>query len=302
MYFRFRHPSHQKTNNLPSFIMKTNKTYPLVIAALLAAGNANAALFIWTGADGANNATWENPLNWDGGNVPNGVAGQLSTSSSSDVVIFDSETASFMPSNSILTRNSFTGSFKNPQIQVLNGTVNFANNLNWGWNTETFVVGDGDMTTLAVANTGFAELNRDPNGLKTYTVNADGTLIFRNNITNFTNDGNAKQAQVNLFGGTVRFDGTINARFTNAANNYISFNSLGSLFTADFGGQLPDITTIEAQFGNSFRIGGSLVGNPNAELSITDNGNGTFNISAIPEPSAALLGSLGLLALLRRRR
>jgi hypothetical protein len=289
--------------NLTYKNMKPTCLLPLAVAALLSTGNTHAATFIWTGADGATDATWENPLNWDGGTVPNGVAGQLSTSSASDVVIFDSETVSFMPSNFILTRNSFTGSFKNPQIQVLNGTVNFSNNLNWGWNTETFIVGDGDMTTLAVANTGFTELNRDPNGLKTYTVNADGTLIFRNNVTAFTNDGNQKQARVNLFGGTVRFDGTINNHLTNAANNYISFNALGSTFTADFGGQLPDISTIEAQLGNSFRFGGSLIGDPNVFLDTTDNGNGTFSIiAAIPEPSTALLSAFGILALLRRRR
>lgn len=284
--------------------MKPTYLLPLAVAALLFTGNTHAATFIWTGADGATDATWENPLNWDGGTVPNATAGQLSTSSASDIVIFDSETVSFMPSNFITTRTSFIGGGKNPQIQVLNGQVDFANGLNWGWSgIETFIVGDGDMTTLAVANTGFTDLNRDPNGLKTYTVNADGTLIFRNNITGFSNDGNQKQTQVNLVGGTVRFDGTINNHLTNAANNYISFNALGSTFTADFGGQLPDISTIEAQFGNSFRFGGSLIGNPNVFLDTTDNGNGTFSIiAAIPEPSTALLGAFGILALLRRRR
>jgi hypothetical protein len=101
----------------------------------------------------------------------------------------------------------------------------------------------------------------------------------------------------------VRFDGTINNHLTNAANNYISFNALGSTFTADFGGQLPDISTIEAQLGNSFRFGGSLIGDPNVFLDTTDNGNGTFSIiAAIPEPSTALLSAFGILALLRRRR
>lgn len=98
--------------------------YTTVMALLLVVGIAQAqTTYTWTGADGAKNATWQNALNWAGGLVPNGVSGQLSTDTASDVVIFDSETATFMPSDSILTRNSWTGSFKNPQIQVLNGQV-----------------------------------------------------------------------------------------------------------------------------------------------------------------------------------
>jgi len=263
----------------------------------MTAASASAVSYIWTGADGATDATWENPLNWDGGNVPNGQAGQLSTSSSTDIVIFNSETVTFMPSNGITTRNSFTGSFKNPQVQVLNGTVTFNNGLNWGWSGITsFVVGDGDMTTLAVADTGYTELNRDPNGLKTYIVNADGTLKFRNNVGNWSNDGNAKKAQIQLNGGAALFEGTITARFTDAADNYVSFNNAGSIFTADFGGQLADLGTVTGQFGDSFKDT-TLNG-----LKATDNLNGTFTISVIPEPSTALLGALGFLALLRRRR
>ncbi len=276
----------------------------LSLACLLATSiGASAATYTWTGADGATDATWDNPLNWAGGDAPDGQAGQLSTSSSTDVVVFDSQTASFMPSNFITTRTSFTGSFKNPQIQVLNGQVDFSNGDNWGWSgINSFIVGDGDMTTLAVANTGYSGLNRDPNGLKTYVVNADGTLIFRNNVTAWSYDGSLKTTVVSLVGGTAQFDGTITNHFTNAANNYVSFDAYGSVFNADLGGQLSDEATILGQFGDSFRLGGSLASDPNAALSFTDNGNSTFTVTVIPEPSTALLSALGLLALLRRRR
>jgi len=44
---------------------------------------------------------------------------------------------------------------------------------------------------------------------------------------------------------------------------------------------------------------------PTGALTLTDNGSGSIflnGVSAIPEPSVALLGALGMLALLRRRR
>ena len=151
------------------------------------------------------------------------------------------------------------------------------------------------MTTLAVADTGYSDLNRDPNGLKTYVVNADGTLIFRNNVTAFSNDGNAKLAQVQLNGGTVQFNGTIGNHLTNVANNYISFNAIGSTFTAAYGGQLADLATVTGQFGDSFKDTTGF------GLKATDNVS-TFSVTVIPEPGT--LGLLGLagLGLFARRR
>jgi MYXO-CTERM domain-containing protein len=51
--------------------------------------------------------------------------------------------------------------------------------------------------------------------------------------------------------------------------------------------------------GPGFWLGnGDTAGDPSRNV----NGDRVFSVTAIPEPSAALLGGLGMLALLRRRR
>jgi hypothetical protein len=251
---------------------------------------------MWTGADGATDATWQNSVNWDGGNVPNGVTNQLSTDSSLDEVIFDSETALYMPSDGISTRSSWTGSFKNPQIQVLNGEVTFNGVENWGWSGITsFTVGDGDMTILAVADTDYRNLNRDPNGTKTYVVNADGTLKFRRSASTWSSGG-SKDAQIQLNGGAALFAGTISGDFVSDAGDFVSFNSAGSTLTADFGGSFADLTAITDQFAAGF------VDTTGNGLAATDNLDGTYTISVVPEPTTTALLGLGGLALILRRR
>jgi uncharacterized protein (TIGR03382 family) len=265
----------------------------VAFASLGLAVTVQAATYIWTG--NGDLSDWEDSSNWDATGVPNGQAGQLSTASASDIVIFDSETATGMPSVTIPTRSSFTGSFKNPQIQVLNGTVNFGTTQNWGWSgIDTFVVGDGDMTTIATAITSYTSLNRDPNGLKTYVVNADGILQTAG-ITSWTHSG-TKDAVVQLNGGLMQIGGTIAGDFISDTDDFVSFNSSGSRLTADFGGLFADLTAVTDQFGGSFVVGTGL------SLEAVDNGNGSFTITAIPEPSSFALGAAGLMALLRRRR
>lgn len=264
------------------------------LAVAFMAASAQAAVFTWTGNGDVND--WQDTANWVSGSVPNSYSGQLSTLSSSDVVVFDSETATAMPAGSILTRTSWTSGGKNPQVQVLNGQVTFSNNLNWGWSgITTFIVGDGDMNTLAVADTGYTNLNRDPNGIKTYVVNADGTLKFRNNLTVWS-DAAAKDAQIQLNGGTVLFLGTINANLTNDADDLVSFNSAGSTFTAKFGGEFADLSAVTAQFGYSF------VDTTGTGLAATNNGDGTFTVTLVPEPASLAMGLLGLTMLAGRRR
>lgn len=278
------------------------KTLLAVLAAsAIFAGSANATtIYTWTGADFANDGTWQNDLNWSGGVAPDGVTDQLSTDTATDVVIFDSETAvgGNLPSNAILTRNSFTGSFKNPQIDLRNGTLNFVTNSfdNWGWSgITTMIVGDGNLTTSAIANLGYRNLNRDPNGIKTYVVNSDGTLNVVGQITAFSFDG-AKDTVIQLNGGSFTVGGLINSNLTNDPGDFISFNAVGSTFTADFGGQFADLATVIGQFGDS------LVDNSGSGLLATDNGDGSFTVSVIPEPASLVLLGMGSLLIASRRR
>jgi hypothetical protein len=276
----------------------------LMTVALLTA-TSQAAIFTWTGGAGAG-SNWYDTGNWAGGNVP--ITGtQLATTSSADQVVFDSENVSYMPTDTITTRTSWTGGYKNPTIDIRNGTVKFASGLNWGWSgIDTFIIGDGDMTTLAVANTGYSNLNRDPNGVKTYVVNADGALNVSTTLTKWADNNNTsgKRVVVKLVGGAMSVNGTVNSNLTDGAPNYVTFNALGSTFTAKFGGQLPDEATITGQFNDSFRLGGSLASDPDAELTYTNNQDGTFTVGVqiIPEPASMVLLGLGGLMLARRRR
>ena len=286
------------TIKLSFFVLST------VGSLILTLGSAHGATFTWTGGAGSG-SNWYDTNNWLGGSVPSDGT-LIRTTNSADVVIFDSETASSMP-GTVTTYQSWTGSTtvgKMPQVRVLNGTVAFSGTQNWGWSgIDTFTVGDNNALTSAAVNVGFSNLNRDPDGTKTYVVNSDGTF----NVTNTGNikfsDSSAKETVVRLLGGAFILAGNINSNLTDDPGDYISFEELGSVFTADFGGQLPDLTTIEGQYGDSFRIGGSLASNPLVSLVTTDNGDGTFTITTnIPEPSTAILAALGLMGVCFRRR
>ena len=113
-------------------------------------------------------------------------------------------------------------------------------------------------------------LNAAGSSTKTYVVNADGNLLMGTSFTWAT--GNAV---VSLLGGAMNVNGSINGGLTNDANDYVSFEALGSTFTAAFGGQLPDVAAVEANIGagKSFRATTGL------NLELTDNGT-TFTITA----------------------
>jgi hypothetical protein len=277
-----------------------------------AASQAHAAIFTWTGGAGSG-SNWYDTGNWDGGNVPVLNTNQLGTQDSSDVAIFDSEAAvgGHMPGGTLSPAAHWPSNSRMPNVTLRNGTLTIGQSINWGHNGNTFEIGDGDMGTLAEVNVNWSDLNRDPNGMKYYIVNADGTLNVTRSVSVWSNDGSAKRASFILNGGTAVISGTVNDKFIKinsndnpVPNNYVSFDAPGSSFTADLGGQLPDESTITGAFGDSFRLGGALASDPNAQLTYTDNQDGSFTVAAvlIPEPaSMALLGLGGLMLIARRR-
>ena len=120
--------------------------------------------------------------------------------------------------------------------------------------------------------------------------------------------------------GTLTFS---NARTLNSGATYIF--EAGDL--VDVGGTLTLTNNWTLELGTGFQDGGSILlftygldggfdldptfntdnlgFTPTGALTLTDNGSGSIflnGVSAIPEPSVALLGALGMLALLRRRR
>lgn len=121
-----------------------------------------------------------------------------------------------------------------------------------------------------------------------------GTLSFTNNLT-------LSSGATYLFeGGDLAAVGqalTLTDNWTLALGTGFQEGGQVLLFTYGSLAASPDLTP-------SFDTAG-LGFTPSGPLSLTDNGSGSIflnGISAIPEPSTALLAGLGLLALLRRRR
>ncbi len=100
----------------------------------------------------------------------------------------------------------------------------------------------------------------------------------------------------NLPGGTVNFvDSALN--LGGHSGNFFDFAALGASVTAEFGGSFPDLAAINTAIGNDIHF----ISSTSLGLEAVDNQDGTFTVSAIPEPSVALLlGSLGAIFLLRR--
>jgi hypothetical protein len=267
----------------------------LGLAAVIAAvgGTADATtIYTWTNGGVANDI--DDPNNWDQATAP-ASGSKLGNVSVGDIIRFDSEAATLPTTNIDLVRIGGGNAMSN--FDLRNGSLNFNRAEVYHLGSTTFTVGDGDMTTLARANfsNGTINLNRD-GGAITYVVNADGTMKMNNNI-----DFGQRNSVVRLVGGY--FDGsgrTVNSNFTNFGENYVSFEEVGSTFTVNYGGQLPNLAEVQnnAGSGRSFRLGGALASNPNASLSVIDNGSSfTVGVVAVPEPGGFGLAAAGLLSL-----
>jgi hypothetical protein len=276
------------------------------------AGTAHAA-FEWTGGAGGG-SNWYDAANWQSGSVPNADDSDSATSSdyaigsesAGEIVSWDSETASHMPTAVLSNSNDWFGGgwHLSPATHVKNGTINYgAVGADWWSDGSTAIdlqVGDGDMATAASVNLGWSMVNRflknSGNGLA-MKVNADGTV---NQVTDLTyRDAQSWDTTIKLNGGDWVVDGNVTKLATgdNVSTRTVSFDAAGAEFTANFGGDFADISAVNAELGDSF------VDTTGGGLAATDNGDGTFTVTVVPEPaSAALMGFGGLMLLPRRRR
>lgn len=273
-----------------------NKLNYLILLASVCLGTANAATFIWTGA-GVDSNDLDAADNWTAAGVPAAGnklgTGPSTVGTSTDLISFDSETATALPTSNVDIVRIASNGTQLPNFELLNGSLNFNRAENWSFANTTFTIGDGDLTNSAVANfNATINLNRF-GGLTTYVINTDGTL---NIATNFTWDSGADTV-VQLNGGTVDASGTVTG-LTNRAGSFVSFDALDSSFTATFGGVFADLTAVTDQFGDSFTAAN------NWTLAATDNGDNSFTVTAVPEPSsfALLAGCFGLTWIMLRRR
>lgn len=154
----------------------------------------------------------------------------------------------------------------------------------------------------------YTVVNGDPEGTIYASFNQSvSTAVLNTGGTSYL--GLAGQF-VNLTGGSISVNAS-NAAFSLAADVVPQIWSAQMNGAGSFGGNLPEIEHAMSS-GNTLGVNrylrtvtgdtyGGTVGNPNLVNTIGINAT-TGAISVIPEPSSALLGLLGALPLLRRRR
>ena len=300
--------------------------YATAFLALLATkGKVSAAVVTWDGS--ASDGLWDTGANWDSNSAP-GTTDQ--------VIIQNGDTVTRASSISL---NDLTGT-TNDGLDLRHGTLNitggFTSTTNGGTSsspdsnfgvsggatvgtltmTGTLTLGNLNassgssasfniFTGSSVSANAFAGDHTSGTGVGGYSINVYGGGF---NITNtfdwsdIASDGSANIGRIvigsttSAVGGTVMV-GTMNNDWDDDGNRYVLFNdSLGSLtFGKTNWTNLADVQALIA--GNSIRKDVSIT---NSFL-ITDTGT-SWTVTIIPEPETALLGGLGVLLLLRRRR
>ena len=129
----------------------------------------------------------------------------------------------------------------------------------------------------------------------TIEINGGVSLIGGSNPFRYsTTAGNA----ITINNGLVDFTGNGNDPFVRESNGFLTFNIADNMATLIVPGQIDDA----ADFTTTW-AGASVTASGSNPLSFDfDSIANETTITAVPEPRAALLGGLGLLALLRRRR
>ena len=284
--------------------LRTKALSLMAVITALGGMSAHAFTFMWTGAAGGN---WYDAGNWTSDDPDADRPSQgtnLGTHYPEDFVIFDSETSvgGVMPTGTIIRDSDWFGSglsdHLQPTLEVRNGTINYGSGEWWFYAgaSQGLIIGDGDMGTMAQVNSTFTNWTRhsDRGGPNLITINADGIFNQTSNFTFSTGGGN--DAQVTINGGTFISTGTITNLVTGDLDDRVSFTALGGSFTAPFGGDFTFLTDVTNAFGAHF------INNSGQTMTAVDNGNSTFTVSIVPEPSAISLLAIGGLALVVRRR
>ncbi len=100
-------------------------------------------------------------------------------------------------------------------------------------------------------------------------------------------------------GGSFTIDGTVVDTMLTRDDSIVTIrfqDKSGAYFMAQFGGDLPDLATVEGSLGTLF------VGETDWTLLAQDVGGGYFKVTAVPEPGCLALCILGILCLLTGRR
>lgn len=272
------------------------KTGLIALVAIAMSGISYGELYTWNGSV---DADWANAGNWDGALVSTSLAtaGTTWNANELDTITFN---GSIMPSSNIPTFAGWEGC----DNMIFNDGGTFTVDLSTTGDAgvvgkpRTFLtVGDGVGSAASVTvNVTGGILNRHTNGASpldpvNYLVNSDGVL----NIGSLALYGDmGKNVTFEMNGGSLVADDVValNWNLDHADNgnsykttSYFSFNAEGSSFTADFGGIYTDIDAVTTDTYDHLREGSGIT------LEYADNLDGSFTVTAIPEPA-----TLGLVA------
>lgn len=157
-----------------------------------------------------------------------------------------------------------------------------------------FVMGTGTDTQLTTIELGIGTFTGGPTPLVQLWSNQADTTPIGTLLATMTNPGTFTASAVNTFTHTG-FTLTLGATYWVVVQNTVASTGFQWLGSTD--------TSVTSSNGSTHTA--RLFTSTNNSPSLWNSSSGVLNqvrITAVPEPTTALLGSLGLLALLRRRR
>ena len=239
----------------------------------------------WNGGGGSANL-WSNGDNWSTGSPP--AAGEdvfvdWGTTSVANPVLIDSTVTGY---GAILRVGG--GAPSSEYISMTGGSLTLSGHLILGQgngSTADFEMSGGVLTANSIWSGSMTSWGMGARGTLTMT---DGTVILNGEGLYVSRDGSAGALGVDLKGGLID------------AASY--FMGAGGSMNIDTGGilRLPD--TFEGRV-NDYITAGTLTGDGVVgNVGVVNNGDGTIDVMAIPEPATMLLLGLGGLLMSRRKR
>lgn len=255
-----------------------------LVVSICFVGNAMGAA--WNGGGGVNNL-WSNGDNWSTGVPP--VPGE-------DVFIDWGSTSALAPAlidstvtgyGAVLRAGGVQGTPTTEYIEMTGGTLTLSSHMILGqgngstayFNMSGGILTAGSIWTGAMTNWGMGT------GLVTMTggtinLNVEGLYVSR--------DGSPSGLGFELKGGLIDASGGFQM-------------GEGGLMNIDTGGvlRLPDIYqgAVNTYISDGRLMGNGVVGN----VVWTDNGDGTIDVTAVPEPATAVMFGIGSLVLMKKK-